>query len=469
MIHAIPRYGVRHVTGSTQAALDALARGEGVQGGAIAEFEKRFAEFHEVRHAISASYGRMAFYYILRAFNFPRGSEVIFPALTFWVVPEMARICGLRPVFVDIDPAAFTIDPIKFESAITPRTVAVVPTHLYGLPCEMDAVMAIARRHGLKVIEDCAHSLGATFNGIKTGRFGDAALFSFHLGDRMSWLWALDREGLALYVLPPRKQVEEQANISARAIRDDTQGAAMVSAKLYRTLFGRVAPRFQKKSRWLIALDRGMFDAPVAALTEDGGARPTFVAEHHVIQFIPGLGYWLEARARRAALHRMEIDQPLFVGIGDPIYNTADPRLGKRSGFGRPVSGGLLLPRLVASGAELEACARVWNGVRVAQRPRRDAQPARRTTPAQPGRAALRDARGRIAGTSGFWIDRVEPDRPERDGTAAAGRDRALEDAGGSGGAERMPLGCGRGAARHRSGGPHASVAAGRCAVGHQQ
>jgi dTDP-4-amino-4,6-dideoxygalactose transaminase len=181
MMHAIPRYGVRHVTGSTRAALDALGRGEGIQGSAITTFEKRFAEFHGVEHAVTASYGRMAFYYILRAFDFPRGSEIIFPALTFWVVPEIARICGLRPVFVDIDPDTFTIDPKKFEAAITPRTVAVVPTHLYGQPCDMDPVMATARSRGIKVIEDCAHSLGATYHGVKTGVFGDAALFSFQM------------------------------------------------------------------------------------------------------------------------------------------------------------------------------------------------------------------------------------------------------------------------------------------------
>ena len=78
-----------------------------------------------------------------------------------------------------MDPATFTLDPDAFERAITPRTRAVVPTHLYGLPCDMDAIMTIARRRGLAVIEDCAHALGATFRGQHVGTFGDAALFSF--------------------------------------------------------------------------------------------------------------------------------------------------------------------------------------------------------------------------------------------------------------------------------------------------
>ena len=121
----------------------------------------------------------MAFYYILQALALPPGSEIVVPALTFWVVPALAQVAGLKVVFADVDPATFTLDPAAFERAITPNTRAVVPTHLYGLPCEMDAIMAIASRHGLKVVEDCAHSLGATFAGRPVGTFGDAGFFSF--------------------------------------------------------------------------------------------------------------------------------------------------------------------------------------------------------------------------------------------------------------------------------------------------
>ena len=181
MIRTIARYGARNVPGSMRAALKTIVRGEGVRGPAIHEFEKQFAEYHNVRHAISASYGRMAFYYILKALDLPRDSEIIFPALTFWVVPEMARILGFRPVFVDIDPRTFNMDPAKFERAITRRTRAVVPTHLYGQPCDMDAIMRISRTHNLFVVEDCAHALGATDKGRKVGTFGDAAFFSFQM------------------------------------------------------------------------------------------------------------------------------------------------------------------------------------------------------------------------------------------------------------------------------------------------
>src|SRR6185436_1290278 len=181
MKYAIPRYGVRHLPGSTKSALDALSQNRGIEGPQIREFEDRFAKYHHVNHSVTASYGRMAFYNILKAFDFPAGSEIIFPALTFWVVPEIARVCGLRPVFVDIDPDTFNIDPRKIEAAITSATVAVVPTHLYGQPCDMTPIMKLARTHKLAVIEDCAHALGATCDGRLAGTFGDAAFFSFQM------------------------------------------------------------------------------------------------------------------------------------------------------------------------------------------------------------------------------------------------------------------------------------------------
>src|SRR5947207_11080963 len=123
----------------------------------------------------------MAYYYILKSLNLPRDSEIIFPALTFWVVPEMARVLGFRPKFVDIDPETFNIDPVKMEAAITPTTRVVVPTHLYGQPCEMEPIMAAARRHGVFVIEDCAHALGATYKGSKVGTLGQSSFFSFQI------------------------------------------------------------------------------------------------------------------------------------------------------------------------------------------------------------------------------------------------------------------------------------------------
>ncbi|HUK32883.1 MAG TPA: DegT/DnrJ/EryC1/StrS family aminotransferase [Vicinamibacterales bacterium] len=181
MLTAISRYGARVLDNTEDIAAGCKARGEFIQGPQIAEFEAAFARRHglEPRHAVTASYGRMAFHYILKAFDFPAGSEIIFPALTFWVMPAVAQGAGLKVVFADVDPATFTIDPAALERAITPKTRAIVPTHLYGLPCDMDAILDIARRHNLRVIEDCAHTLGATYDGRPVGTLGDAAIFSF--------------------------------------------------------------------------------------------------------------------------------------------------------------------------------------------------------------------------------------------------------------------------------------------------
>ena len=181
MLTAIPRYGAR-VIPNTEQIIEALgASGELVEGPHLTAFEHALAARVGARHAISASYGRMAFLYLLDALGLPPGSEIIFPALTFWVVPEMARVAGLTPVFADVDPVTFNLDPAALERAITPRTRAVVPTHLYGLPCDMGAILDIARAHGLRVIEDCAHALGATWRGQAVGTIGDAGFFSFQL------------------------------------------------------------------------------------------------------------------------------------------------------------------------------------------------------------------------------------------------------------------------------------------------
>jgi len=178
MVTAISRYGVRVIPNTMQVLGDLKQKGQLVEGPHIAAFEEAFADRFGHGRAVTASYGRMAFYYVLKALDFPPGSEIIFPALTFWVMPEMARIAGLTPVFADVDPVSFNMSPRAFERAITARTAAVVPTHLWGLPCDMAEILDIARRNQLRVIEDCAHALGARYRGRHVGTFGDAAIFS---------------------------------------------------------------------------------------------------------------------------------------------------------------------------------------------------------------------------------------------------------------------------------------------------
>src|SRR5437868_10318044 len=179
MLTAISRYGARVVPNTEELVAACKVRGEFIQGAQIAEFEDAFARRAGGGIAVTAAYGRMAFYYMLKALDLPAGSEIIFPSLTFWVVPELARVAGLKVVFADVDPKTFNLDPVSVERMITDRTRAIVPTHLYGLPCDMEAILRVAERHNLYVIEDCAHALGARYRGRPVGTFGHAAFFSF--------------------------------------------------------------------------------------------------------------------------------------------------------------------------------------------------------------------------------------------------------------------------------------------------
>jgi len=179
MRSAISRYGARVLPDTEQIADACKVRGEYIQGPQIAEFERAFERRAGGGTAITAAYGRIAFYYMLKALDLPPGSEIIFPSLTFWVVPELAKVAGLTVVFADVDPKTFNLDPASVERLITDKTRAIVPTHLYGLPCDMDRLLDIAARHNLVVLEDCAHALGATYKGRPVGTFGTGALFSF--------------------------------------------------------------------------------------------------------------------------------------------------------------------------------------------------------------------------------------------------------------------------------------------------
>src|ERR1051325_7240371 len=148
---AIGRYGTRVVPELSQIIHECRSRKQLVEGPHIEAFEREFARLLGSGHvrACSTEYGRMALYFILQAMDLPPGSEIIVPAFTFWVVPEITRVAGLTPVFADVEPSTFTLSPIAVERAIPPRTRAVLPTHLYGMPCDMDPILEIARRHNL--------------------------------------------------------------------------------------------------------------------------------------------------------------------------------------------------------------------------------------------------------------------------------------------------------------------------------
>ena len=146
----------------------------------VPEFERRFAELVGVKSAVSTQSGTAALHVALHQLGIGPGNEVIVPALTFIASVNPLRYVGATPVFVDVDMTCWTISPDAIEEAITPRTKAILPVHLYGCPCPMDEIMAIAGKHGLCVIEDATESLGAYYKGTTTGSFGTFGCFSFN-------------------------------------------------------------------------------------------------------------------------------------------------------------------------------------------------------------------------------------------------------------------------------------------------
>jgi len=156
-----------------------LRSGQFIMGPNVAAFEKEVAAYLGVKHAVAVNSGTDALVIALRAAGIGPGDEVITTPFTFFATAEAISQVGARPVFVDIDPETYNLDPAQIEQALTPRTKAILPVHLYGHPAEMEPILAIARRHGLRVIEDVAQAFGATYNGKKVGTLGDAGCFSF--------------------------------------------------------------------------------------------------------------------------------------------------------------------------------------------------------------------------------------------------------------------------------------------------
>jgi dTDP-4-amino-4,6-dideoxygalactose transaminase len=148
-------------------------------------FEQAFAAYVGARHCLGVATGTDALELAVRALDLGPGDEVITVPNTFIATTEAITHAGATIRWVDVDPRTYNLDPRKLEAAITPRTRAILPVHLYGQPAEMDAILAIARRHGLKVIEDCAQSHGARYRGQCTGAFGDLACFSFYPGKNL--------------------------------------------------------------------------------------------------------------------------------------------------------------------------------------------------------------------------------------------------------------------------------------------
>ncbi len=154
--------------------------GRFAQGPATSDFEAKFAAYCGVEHCVSLNSGTSALHLALRCLDVGPGDEVVTVSMTFIATAWAISYTGATPVFVDIDPVRRTLNPDKLEAAITPRTKAIIPVHLFGMPADMDRIVAIAERHGLPVIEDAAQAHGAKYRGKRVGQFGQIACFSFY-------------------------------------------------------------------------------------------------------------------------------------------------------------------------------------------------------------------------------------------------------------------------------------------------
>ncbi len=149
-------------------------------GPKVIEFEKNFAKFAGVKHAIAVNTGTAALHAALMALPLKAGDEVVLPSFTFVATAEAVVLAGGKPVFVDIDPDTYTLSPQAFKKAVTKKTKAVIPVDLYGLPADIKPIKEIAKKHNIIIVEDCAQSHGATYEGKPAGAFADLAGWSLY-------------------------------------------------------------------------------------------------------------------------------------------------------------------------------------------------------------------------------------------------------------------------------------------------
>lgn len=168
-----------------EAVLGVLASSAYVLGPEVVKFEEEFAAYHGVEHGVAVNTGTSALHVALLAAGIGAGDEVITVSMTFIATAAAISYTGATPVFVDVDPDTFTMDPSKIEAKITPRTKAILPVHLYGQAADMAPIMEIAERHGLVVIEDAAQAHGAEYQGERVGGIGHMAAFSFYPGKNL--------------------------------------------------------------------------------------------------------------------------------------------------------------------------------------------------------------------------------------------------------------------------------------------
>src|SRR4051812_6445037 len=217
----------------------------------VARFENEFAAFCATRYALGVGSGTDALWLSLLALGVGPGDEVVTAPNSFMATAEAISLCGARPVFVDVDPHTYTLDPQQLEAAITLRTQAIIPVHLFGQTADMDPILALARRHGTPVVEDACQAHGAEYKGRKAGSMGVAGCYSFYPGKNLGAFGeagaiTTDESELRFKVQALRDHGQaakyQHASIGWNARMDGIQGAVL-SLKLRRLAEANTARR----------------------------------------------------------------------------------------------------------------------------------------------------------------------------------------------------------------------------------
>lgn len=230
-----------HIRAEVDAAVGrVVANADFILGKDVEEFEEEYARYCEAKHCVALDSGLSALELGMRALGIGPGDEVITPAHSFIASSSAISFTGATPVWVDSDPRTYNIDPTLIEAAITPRTKAIMPVHLYGQPADMDPIMEIARRHNLLVVEDACQAHGARYRGRRVGTIGDIAAFSFYPGKNLGAYG--DAGALVTNNADVAKTVHDMRNYGQRKKyehaflawnrRMDTLQAAILRAKL---------------------------------------------------------------------------------------------------------------------------------------------------------------------------------------------------------------------------------------------
>ena len=182
----VPQIGEQEIEAVVKVLKSGVLTAHPGNGPAVKQLETEFGKFVNAKHAIAVNNGTAALHMALLAIGLTQGDEVILPSFTFTAAAEAVVLTGAKPVFVDIDPTTYNIDPEKIEDAITAETKMVVPVDLYGLPADMRVIREIAQKHDLTVVEDAAQAHGAVYRGEPPGRFADVACWSFYATKNMT-------------------------------------------------------------------------------------------------------------------------------------------------------------------------------------------------------------------------------------------------------------------------------------------